>query len=139
MQLSRETQLALSLINLNGKVQRKLAGALTVRGLGVTEYLVLLQLFNAPEQTLRRIDLAEKTGLTASGVTRVLNPMEKIGLIEKAASARDARVSLVALSGAGKTALEELEEAVNDAAQSMFGRLDAQQQQALGAMIKTLA
>lgn len=62
---------------------------------------------NAPEQTLRRIDLAEKVGITASGITRLLLPMEKIGLVEKKVNPNDARVSLVSIASGGKKQLDD--------------------------------
>lgn len=136
---TQEAQLVLSLINLNSKVHRKLGGALSVHGLGVTEYLVLVELKNAPNQVMRRIDLAKGVGLTASGVTRLLNPMEKVGLVEKTASERDARVSLVALSNAGKRMLEDVEPAVNDAAQSLLGPLDSRRMKQFGELVRALA
>ena len=46
-------------------------------------------------------------GLTASGVTRILAPMEKIGLIKKETAQRDARVSFVAITPAGQRNLNE--------------------------------
>jgi DNA-binding MarR family transcriptional regulator len=55
---------------------------------------------------MRRIDLAEKVGLTASGVTRLLAPMEKVGLVRREKNADDARVSEVSLAPGGKTRLE---------------------------------
>jgi DNA-binding MarR family transcriptional regulator len=70
-------------------------------GLGFNEFVILLHLGRAPDHKMRRIDLAEKMGLTASGVTRILAPMEKIGLIKKEAAARDARVSFVAITPSG--------------------------------------
>ena len=76
-------------------------------GIGFNEFVILLHLSQSPENKIRRIDLAEKMGLTASGVTRILAPMEKIGLIQKEANARDARVSYVAISSSGKRNLAE--------------------------------
>lgn len=76
-------------------------------GLGLTEFLILLALKEAPKQTLCRLELADKVGLTASGVTRVLLPMEKIGLVTKEKDAADARISLVALASGGKRTLAE--------------------------------
>lgn len=76
-------------------------------GLGFNEFVILFHLAQAPDQKLRRIDLADKVGLTASGVTRILAPMEKIGLISKEATARDARVSFVAITASGKRNLSE--------------------------------
>ena len=76
-------------------------------GLGFNELIILYHLSRSEGQKMRRIDLANKVGLTASGVTRLLLPMEKIGLVKKEANERDARVSLVKLAPGGKTKLEE--------------------------------
>lgn len=59
-------------------------------------------LSNTSNETMHRIDLAESIGLSASGVTRLLMPMQKIGLVQKEANPRDARVSLVKLTKSGK-------------------------------------
>ena len=72
-----------------------------IHGIGLAEYMVLMNLAMAPNQTLRRIDIADSVSRTASAITRMLMPMEKIGLVEKESSARDARVSLVKITEAG--------------------------------------
>ena len=76
-------------------------------GLGFNEFMILYHLNLAPGGKLRRIDLAGKVGLTASGITRLLLPMEKIGLVSKQVNPKDARVSLVLLAPGGKMKLEE--------------------------------
>lgn len=86
-------------------LSRKFDGSLN--GLGWNDFIILYHLSLAPEMKLRRIDLAEKVGLTASGVTRMLLPMEKIGLISKESNPQDARVSFVVLAPGGKRKLEE--------------------------------
>ena len=53
--------------------------------------------------------------MSASGITRLLNPMEKIKLIEKEVNPRDARVSFVKLSDAG---IELLNNAMKSITQS---------------------
>jgi len=73
----------------------------------LSELVILYHLSQSANQTMRRIDLANKVGLTASGITRLLLPMEKIGLIKKEANAHDARVSHVVLASGGKTKLSE--------------------------------
>lgn len=82
-------------------------------GLGFNEFLLLFYLNQANEQRMRRVDLAEKIGLTASGVTRLLLPMEKIGLVKSGPTDSDARVRFVLLSASGRQkmfeALERLE------------------------------
>ena len=76
-------------------------------GLGFNEFVILLHINQSSDKKIRRIDLAEKMGLTASGVTRILAPMEKIGLIKKETTQRDARVSFVAITPAGQRNLTE--------------------------------
>jgi len=74
---------------------------------GFNDLIVLYYLSKAENQKLRRIDLAEKVWLTASGVTRLLLPMEKIWLISKETNLDDARVSYVILAAGWKRKLEE--------------------------------
>ncbi len=74
-------------------------------GLGYNEFIILYHLGQAPDEKMRRIDLANKLGMTASGITRLLLPMEKIGYISKELNALDARVSLVMLAPGGKQRL----------------------------------
>ena len=59
----------------------------------------------APGGRLRRVDLAERQGLTASGVTRTLLPLEKIGLVERQHDPRDARVAYAAITATGRELL----------------------------------
>ncbi|MDD5152840.1 MAG: MarR family winged helix-turn-helix transcriptional regulator [Candidatus Pacebacteria bacterium] len=81
-------------------------------GLGFNDLIILYHLGQAPDEKMRRIDLAEKVGLTPSGVTRMLLPMEKLGMVKREASELDARVSYVKLAPGGKRLLTEtLEEA----------------------------
>ena len=76
-------------------------------GLGFNDLLILYHLSAAEDEKLRRIDLAERIGLTASGVTRLLAPMEKIGLIKREQDSQDARVSYVMLAPGGKRLFSE--------------------------------
>ncbi len=77
----------------------------SLNGLGLTEFMILFHLSQAEHEKMRRIDLADKVGLTASGITRLLAPMEKIGLVQREANAHDARVSFVVLAPGGKNKL----------------------------------
>jgi DNA-binding MarR family transcriptional regulator len=97
----------LNLARFQTVMTRRFDGRIGVlHGLGLSDFLILHHLSEAPGEKLRRIDLAEKVGLTASGVTRLLAPKEKIGLIIREANAQDARVSLVSLAPGGKALFE---------------------------------
>jgi DNA-binding MarR family transcriptional regulator len=99
-------EIALALTRAADSLARKMDSRLgSLHGLSFSDFTLLLHLSRAPLERLKRIDLAEKVGMTASGVTRCLLPLEKIGLITRQADARDARVGYAALSEAGRTLL----------------------------------
>jgi DNA-binding MarR family transcriptional regulator len=77
------------------------AELLTMHGLTLSGYEVLLHLAHAPDQRLRRVDLAERVLLTPSGITRLLDGLERAGYVRRAASNEDARVSYAVLTGEG--------------------------------------
>lgn len=81
-------------------------------GISLNECIILSSLLQAPENKMRRIDLAEKIGFTPSGITRLLLPMEKIGLVLREKNEHDARVSYVILApGWKQKVLEAIERA----------------------------
>jgi DNA-binding MarR family transcriptional regulator len=88
-------------------VRRLNAQLVREHGLTINDYEALLRLANAPDRQLRRTDLAKALILTASGVTRLLDGLEAAGFVEKAACARDGRVSYAVLTEAGREKLAE--------------------------------
>jgi DNA-binding MarR family transcriptional regulator len=70
-------------------------------GLTLNDYEVLLHLAHAPERRLRRVDLANSVLLTPSGITRLLDGLERAGYVERAACEKDARVTYAVLTEAG--------------------------------------
>jgi DNA-binding MarR family transcriptional regulator len=85
---------------------RRLDGSLgNVHGISFSDFQLLYHLSRAVGERLRRTDLAERLALTASGVTRALLPLEKIGLVERQPDPRDARVGFAALTPSGHALL----------------------------------
>ena len=74
-------------------------------GLWLNDFIVLYHLNSVEGNKLRRIDLADKVWLTASWITRLLLPMEKIWLVSKETNVSDARVSFVLLAPGWKNLL----------------------------------
>ena len=89
-------------------ITRQLSARLEAQhGLTLSDYDVLVQLYFAPEQALRRVDLARTVLLTASGITRLLDGLERSGWVEKRSCKTDARVSYAVLTTAGIAKFEE--------------------------------
>jgi DNA-binding MarR family transcriptional regulator len=87
---------------------RALSSDLVARhGLTLNEYEVLLHLSHAPEEALKRVELAERVLLTASGMTRLLDRLEGSGLVERASCPTDRRVVYAKLTPEGARRLRE--------------------------------
>ena len=104
--LSSHLEFVLQLARTQTIVIRRLDQALSsYHGLSFNDFLLLHHLSQGPGGRLRRVDLAERHGLTASGLTRTLLPLEKLGLVERQQEPRDARVAYAALTAAGRELL----------------------------------
>ena len=76
--------------------------------LSAAEFEVLVRLARTPSQALRMTDLALQTQLTTSGITRVVDRLERARLVERRACATDRRGSFAAITDAGLTRLTEV-------------------------------
>ncbi len=69
--------------------------------LSLTQYVVLMRLSEAPQQSLRMRDLADAASISPSRVTRVVQGMERDRLVERGTVPGDGRGSLATLTPAG--------------------------------------
>ena len=86
----------------------RLAAQLEQHRLSPVEFEVLLRLARSPGQRLRMTDLAGQTTLSTSGVTRVVDRMDREGLVGREACSTDRRSSYAVISDAGRARLEEV-------------------------------
>lgn len=116
--------LCLQIPLLQSRISKPIDNTLSLHGIGFTEFQVMYYLSQAQDLTLRRIELANAIGLSASGVTRLLLPMEKNRLVTKERNARDARVSLVKLTKTGIKILEDAMHSFSEITESLVQGLD---------------
>jgi DNA-binding MarR family transcriptional regulator len=90
-------------------------------GLTINAYEALLRLSRAEGDRMRRIDLAESLLLTASGVTRLLDGLERSGLIANEQCDSDRRVSYPVLTEKGRAKLEDASESHIGAVRALLG------------------
>ncbi|MBO6825587.1 MAG: MarR family transcriptional regulator [Sneathiella sp.] len=99
---------AVRLLQSADELRARLAGEFSsVHGISINEFFMLLHLKKAENTRLSRAELAKRMHVSASTVTRMVAPMEKIGLVNRQVDERDARIAFVALTNAGDTKLEE--------------------------------
>jgi DNA-binding MarR family transcriptional regulator len=115
---STSVEAFVALLRAHATVTRRLSAQLTAEhDLTLSDFEVLLRLSRAEDRRMRRVDLADQILLSASGVTRLLDGLERHGYVERAACASDRRVVYAVLTDAG---LERL----RTAAGSHFGQVD---------------
>jgi len=108
------------------------ARLLADHGLTQNDYEVLAQLSRAEDERMRRIDLAERLMLTPSGITRLLDGLERCGYVAKATCDTDARVTYAVLTEAGHQKLAEASETHLADIEAALGCLAAEELATLG-------
>lgn len=109
-------ELALALAAASAAVERRLDRHLGgIRGISLGEYRLLRALAEAPQAKASRVELAALVGLTPSGVTRALRPLEKYGYVVTIKNERDARLALATLTAAGEELVDDASGVVDDA------------------------
>jgi DNA-binding MarR family transcriptional regulator len=122
-QISNEQQLSLALADAWHRLEKRLDSNLgAIRGISLAEYRLLRALADSPGAWASRVDLAQSVGLTPSGVTRALRPMEKLGYVSTAKSKRDARLALATLTPAGNELVDDASAVLNDTMKSIMER-----------------
>ena len=77
------------LLRAHASTTRLLSAALQAEyGLTINDYEALYVLSRADGRRMRRVDLARRLLLTPSGVTRLLEGLERPGLVERAPATR---------------------------------------------------
>jgi DNA-binding MarR family transcriptional regulator len=101
-------------------------------GLPLTSYDVLVHLSEAPGSQMRMNDLAATILLSKSGLTRVIDSLEKQGFVERVRAPDDARGLYAALTKRGKAKLRSAHRAhVKGVRTHFLNRLTGDQQAAL--------
>ena len=114
----------------------KLARRFAEYELSETEYEVLLRLARTPGGRLRMSDLSAQTSLSTSGITRVVDRLERAGLTERKSCDTDRRGTWAQLTDAGmERVVSVLGPHLEDVEEWFTGRLTKDQ---LSAMTEAL-
>jgi DNA-binding MarR family transcriptional regulator len=120
---SRDDALAAAVALFN--VQRVISEAIerdlrSKTGLSLAQYEVLLRLTDAPEGKLRMVDISERICVSKSGVTQLVDRLEKVGLVARESSRSDRRLTYAKITRAGREALRRAQPELGSAVQENF-------------------
>lgn len=104
-----------ALMMLNRMVVQALDAALrSAHGLAVTEFDVLITLFNAPDHRLGMSALADDVTLSPAGVTHLVTRLERDGLVRREVDPTDHRKWFTVLTTEGNHTLRDARRTHND-------------------------
>jgi DNA-binding MarR family transcriptional regulator len=107
--------------------------------LTINDYEVLLALARAEDRRMRRVDLAGHILLTQSGITRLLQGLERAGLVERGDCPTDGRVVYALLTDDGYERLRAASQTHLDDIRSLFAeRFSEAELEQLGSLLSRL-
>ena len=110
------------------------------RDLPLTWYDVLVQLVEVPGWRLRMSELADRTLLSRSGLTRLIDKMVSAGLVERQPCYDDARGSFAVLTNAGYTRLRGAAAIhLQGVAEHMMRHVEPEELPVFGAVMRRIA
>ena len=138
--LPRQLESWISFLRAHSAITRELSVQLQrEHGLTLNDYEVLLHLSYADGEMMRRVDLAQEVLLTASGITRLLDGLERAGYVCKETCSSDARVSYAKLTDAGSAKLREAAQTHLRGVDELFlGRYSGSELATLAALLSRL-
>jgi DNA-binding MarR family transcriptional regulator len=109
-------------------------------GLSSTEYLVLMHLSESPDRQLRMSDLADRTSLSPSRISRVITEMARLGLVDRHRGSVDGRTAFATLTRTGATTLRRAwPHHLRSVRERAFDQLTPEEVRALGPILARLA
>jgi DNA-binding MarR family transcriptional regulator len=138
---SETTQVAwVRFLRAHAALTRELSARLEAdHGLTMSDFDVLIQLYHADGHAMRRVDIARSVLLTASGITRLLDGLERCGLVAKKPCASDARVSYAVLTDEGLSKVKEARKSHHADVDELFGSaLDPKEREQLAELLGKL-
>jgi DNA-binding MarR family transcriptional regulator len=135
------TKNALRLLQAADDFRAGLSGEFSaVHGISVNEFLMMLHLERAPANRLSRVEMAKRMHVSASTITRMAAPMEKIGLVGRDVDERDARLVFVVATDAGRRKLSEALATFSKRSGYLFDdRWDDEEVERFSSMLRRLA
>jgi DNA-binding MarR family transcriptional regulator len=95
-------------LRVHSEITRQLDAELVAEhDLPLTSFEVLMYLAGSPDGRLRMSELAESVLLSPSGATRLVDRLEKRGLVERGHCTEDARGSFAVITDEGRTLFAE--------------------------------
>ena len=133
----REEEVFLNILRTSDQLNRGVAEVLKPADLSGTQYNVLRILRGAGAEGLACGEISERMVTRDPDITRLLDRLEKCGLVARSREKADRRVVTARITAAGQDLLKKLDEAVVRMHKAQLGHLDAKAQEQLIKLLET--
>ena len=128
---SLEHEVVLNVMRTAGSFRKGVSEVLKPFDLSAPQYNILRILRGAPEDGLPCNEVGERLVSRDPDVTRLLDRLEKRGMVERGRSVEDRRVVNVRITKAGHDLVDELDKPMNDVHESQLGHMKKKHMRAL--------
>lgn len=135
----RAEEAFVSLLFIGGRVFQRLEDVCGEHGVTHTQYNVLRILRGVHPEGHPRCEIADRLITRAPDVTRLLDRLERQGLIERGWSKENRRLSIAKITSQGLELLRRLDPAVKALEHSTVGRLTASEKKVFARMCNRMA
>lgn len=133
---SLEEEVLLNMWRTTDALQREVAELLRTADLSPTQYNVLRILRGAGSDGLKCREIGDRMVTRDPDITRLLDRMEKRGLIERRRDSRDRRVVETKITASGLRVLKSLDEPVVELTRRQLAHMDQKSLEALNALLE---
>jgi DNA-binding MarR family transcriptional regulator len=127
----REEELFLNILRTSDQLMRRVADVLKPADLSATQYNVLRILRGAVPEGLACGEISDRMVTRDPDITRLLDRLEKRGLVARSREKADRRVVTARITDTGLELLRKLDETVVRLHKAQLGHLDAKSQEGL--------
>lgn len=133
----REEELYLNILRSSDLLGRRMGEVLKAAELSATQYNVLRILRGAGPEGLACGEIGDRMVTRDPDITRLLDRLEKRGLVARSREKEDRRVVTARITAAGLDLLKKLDDPVTQMHKAQLGHLEAKQQETLIRLLET--
>ena len=118
------------------EVEKTALAILAPYSMNLTQFKIIIYLYNAPPASTRQVDLERAFSMTNPSVTSVLHTLEKKGLVQREENPEDKRSNVISLTDKATRMQSELEAVGRQLEETITKNLSPDERAALIALLK---
>ena len=132
----KQDQIGILIKRASLKVEKTALTILAPYSMNLTQFKIIVYLYNAPPASTRQVDLERAFSMTNPSVTSVLHTLEKKGLVQREENPEDKRSNVIVLTDKATHMQSELEAAGERLEEAITENLSPEERSTLIALLK---